>query len=67
MSFNALSNVARRKNKVEKSSQRVQSLQKWTERLLFVQVFSPPPPLPTLPTLFQCWNITDHMRIEEYG
>ena len=63
MSFNALSNVARRKNKAEKNSKEY-NLYKSGRKGYYSFKYSHRPPPP--PTLFQCWNITDHMRIEEY-
>ena len=61
MSFNALSNVARKKTKWKK-------IQKST---IFTKVDGKvvirSSILTASPTLFQCWNITDHMRIEEYS
>ena len=61
MSFNALSNVARTINKVEKNSKEY-NLYKSGRKGCYSFKYSHRPP-----TLFQCWNITDHMRIEEYS
>ena len=62
MSFNALSNVARKKTKWKKIQKSTIFTKVDGKVVIRSSILTAPPP----PTLFQCWNITDHMRIEEY-